>query len=215
MQSGHPDDRWGFAVQGALSLKTDWIAAGDTLNISAVYTDGATRYNIQNLAGSAGAWTTFSGSNVPGTIGSFGVGFAPDTVFATGGQQQLIQTWGMRGAYNHNWDPYWSSALYGAYAAVQYGSGATTVVCNSILATPTIHLTPGTTCNPNYNVSQIGFITRWTPVKDLTFSVDALWSHLDQRFSGVINTTGGYGTGNYEIKDKNTLQALLRVQRNW
>jgi hypothetical protein len=64
-------------------------------------------------------------------------------------------------------------------------------------------------------VGQLGFITRWTPVKDLTFSVDALWSHLDQRFSGVINTTGGYGTGNYEIKDKNTLQALLRVQRNW
>ena len=35
-----------------------------------------------------------------------------------------VKTWGLRGAYNHNWDPYWNSALYGAYAQLQYGSAS-------------------------------------------------------------------------------------------
>jgi hypothetical protein len=92
VQSGHPDDKWGFAVQGALSLKADAIAAGDVLNIPGVYTDGATRYNFQNLSAGYGAWTSFGGSNQPGTIGSVGIGVASDTMFALNTQQQLIQT---------------------------------------------------------------------------------------------------------------------------
>src|SRR5262249_55583560 len=49
---GHPDDKWGWAVQLALSIKNIPTGAGDTINVSGVYTDGATRYNFQNLAGS-------------------------------------------------------------------------------------------------------------------------------------------------------------------
>ena len=47
--TGHPDDKWGWAVQGALQIKNIPTGAGDTLNIQAVYTDGATRYNFQSL----------------------------------------------------------------------------------------------------------------------------------------------------------------------
>ena len=36
-------------------------------------------------------------------------------------------------------------------------------------------------------MAQIGVITRWTPVKNLTFSVDTIYTRLDQKFEGVLN----------------------------
>ena len=83
-QSGHPDDKWGFAGQLALSIKNIPTGPGDTINVQGVYTDGATRYNIQDLAGAAGANTIYGSTGVPGNYGSVGIGFAPDTVFALG-----------------------------------------------------------------------------------------------------------------------------------
>ena len=71
-ESGHPDDEWGFAGQLALSIKNIPTGPGDTINVQGVYTDGATRYNIQDLAGSAGANTIFGSTGVPGNYGSVG-----------------------------------------------------------------------------------------------------------------------------------------------
>jgi hypothetical protein len=119
------------------------------------------RYNIQDLASQAGAWSSFAGgSSVAGALGKYGIGVAPDAVFNVGGQEQLISTWGMRGAFNHNWDPYWSTSIYGGWAFVDYGAGARNVFCTSfVAANPFV-----TTCNPNYSVAQLGTVTRWTPV---------------------------------------------------
>jgi hypothetical protein len=214
--TGHPDDKWGFAVQGAITIKNIPTGAGDTINASAVYTNGATRYNIQDLAIAAGAWTTFAGTNVPGALGSIGIGDAPDAVFNRGGQLQLISTWGGRGAFNHNWNPNWSTSVYGAYAHVNYGStanagSAASVFCASLVATE-----PGiTSCSPNYNVSQAGIITRWTPVNNLAFSADFTYEHLSQNMAGIIVFPGAYGTGAYAIANQNTYQVLFRAQRNW
>jgi Porin subfamily len=41
-------------------------------------------------------------------------------------QQETVKTWGFRGAYTHNWDPYWNTAIYGAYALAQFGTLAKT-----------------------------------------------------------------------------------------
>src|SRR5207253_726107 len=57
--TGHPSDRWGWAGQLALSIKTPMLGAGDVINVQGVYTNGATRYNIQDLAASAGANTIY------------------------------------------------------------------------------------------------------------------------------------------------------------
>ena len=38
----------------------------------------------------------------------------------------LTEAYGIRGAYNHNWDPYWSSSLFGSYSAVRYDGTAKT-----------------------------------------------------------------------------------------
>jgi Porin subfamily len=104
---------------------------------------------------------------------------------ATGSALETTKTWGFRGAFVHNWNPYWNSALYGAYAQVMYSDAGKTLVCASSTLAPM--LTAGSTCNPDFSVGQIGLITRWTPVKNLTFSADMTYTHLDQKFSGSIN----------------------------
>src|SRR3569833_1841785 len=47
--AGHPGDKWGWAGQLALSIKNIPTGPGDTINIQGVYTNGATRYNAQDL----------------------------------------------------------------------------------------------------------------------------------------------------------------------
>jgi hypothetical protein len=143
-------------------------------------------------------------------------------VFASGGSQQLIQTWGARGAFNHNWDPYWSSSVYAAWASVHYGSNATALICNTpgvgLFSQLAVNGGGITTCNPNYDVVQAGFITRWTPVKNLTFSADFTWSHLDQNYAGTIisdSLTSGKPLAAYAFSDQNQYLLMLRAQRNF
>lgn len=221
--SGHPSDVWGFAGQVGATFRNVPTGANDTINISAVYTNGATRYNIQEYAGAAGAWTTFGGTNLPGAYQSIGLAAAPDTVFGNnGGSQQLIQTWGMRGGFNHNWDPYWSSSLYGAYAAVKYSSGAKALICGNGVTGGSFQASYGagvTSCNPDYSVGQIGAVTRWTPVKNLAFSLDVTYTHLAQNMVGTIAYPGSAAIGKpaatYELKNQNTLLGMFRIQRNF
>ena len=225
--AGHPDDVWGWAGQLALSIKNIPTGPGDTINVQGVYTDGATRYNIQDLAASAGGNTIYGGTNFPGAYQSIGFGFAPDTVFANGTSQQLVQTWGFRGAYTHNWNAFWNTSIYGAYAGIMYNGTSKTLICgtggvggafrNAFAATALLN------CDPNYNIGQIGLITRWTPVKNLTFSADLTYTMLDQNMAGTITTSAaapfsaalGKPAATYELKDQNTLLLLLRAQRNW
>ena len=222
--TGHPDDRWGWAAQLALAIKNIPTGAGDVINVQGVYTDGATRYNIQDLAASAGGNAIYSGTSVPGAYQSLGIGVATDTIFATGLQQQLVQTWGMRGAFNHNFDPYWSGAIYGAYAAVHYNSTASALICAGPLAAASAAAvaagsTGMTTCNPDYNIAQLGGIIRWTPVKNLTFSADLTYTHLDQKYAGTValaaSPTIGKPAAIYSLADQDTLLLLLRAQKNW
>jgi hypothetical protein len=219
--TGHPDDKWGWAAQLALSIKNIPTGAGDTINLQGVYTDGATRYNIQDLAGAAGATSIYGGTNIAGLYQSIGFASAPDVVYvgtnnANGSQLETVQTWGFRGAYTHNWDPYWNTAIYGAYAGVRYGTLGKNTICAFVAVTQALV----TNCNPDYNIAQAGIITRWTPVKNLTFSADFTWSHLDQKYAGVWNAAQNNGSAKpggavYEIRDQDSLTMLIRAQRNW
>jgi Porin subfamily len=180
----------------ALSIKNVPTGPGDTINPPGVYTNGATRYNIQDLAPSAGANSVFGGTGVPGAYQSIGFGIAPDSVFVNGGQQQLITTYGMRGAYIHNWNPNWNTSIYGAWAQVNYNSTAEGYICgpagNGVGGSfGAVFGTAGlTSCNPDYSIAQIGTQTQWTPVKNLTFSADLTYTHLDQSYAGTIAYTG-------------------------
>ncbi|UGY05049.1 porin [Bradyrhizobium quebecense] len=223
--TGHPDDKWGWAGQLALSIKNIPTGPGDTINVQGVYTNGATRYNIQDLSG-AGAFTYFGNTSVPGAYQSIGFGIAPDSVFVSGGSQQLITTYGVRGAYVHNWNPYWNTSVYGAWAQVNYNSTAKGYICGpggtgvggsfGVLIGATSNLT---SCNPDYSIAQIGTQTQWTPVKNLTFSADFTYTHLDQNYAGTITYPGSAAIGKpaavYSLSNQDTYMLLLRAQRNW
>jgi hypothetical protein len=218
--TGHPGDRWGWAAQGALQIKNIPTGPGDDIKIQGVYTDGATRFNIQDLASAFSSAGIYGSTSVPGAYESIGFGTAPDTVFAKGTQQYLIKTWGMNAGFNHNWDPYWSSGLYGAYAGVRYGSGAKNLICNTSGIGFAVAAGAGvTTCNPDYSISQAGIITRWTPVKNLTFSGDLTWSHIDQQYSGTITQSASASIGKpsatYELKSQSNVTLLFRAQRDF
>jgi len=80
--TGHPDDKWGFAVQGALSIKNIPTGPGDTLNVQAVYTDGATRYNFQSLLPTT--FAMYGSTGLAGAYQSLGIAGVADTVFGVG-----------------------------------------------------------------------------------------------------------------------------------
>jgi len=227
--AGHPQDKWGWAAQLALSIKDIPTGPGDTINVQGVYTSGATRYNITpDLGSQAGSAIIYGGARLAGAYQSVGYGFAPDTVFGmlpdgTNSSQQAVTTWGFRGAYAHNWDPYWRTSIYGAYAAVSYNGTAKTLICGN--GTAAYRGSFGsqlsanlTTCNPDYNIAQLGLATGWTPVKNLTFTADLTYTMLDQKMVGTVNAASagiGKPAATYELKDQNTLTLMLRAQRNW
>ncbi|MET0677166.1 MAG: porin, partial [Bradyrhizobium sp.] len=68
--------------------------------------------------------------------------------------------------------------------------------------------------------AQVGLTTRWTPVKNLTFSADLEAQQLDQKFTGVVTPAAplaaiGKPGATYELKDQTTYSLLLRAQRNF
>jgi len=223
--AGHPQDKWGWAGQLALQIKNIPTGAGDSISVSGVYTNGATRYNMQDLASASSAMIIYGGTSLPGAYQSVGYGLAPDSLFGTlngtSSGQQLVSTWGFRAGYLHNWDAYWASGVYGAYAAVSYTGVAKTLICgvNNAGGSFRTQLAANlTTCNPDYNIGQIGVMTSWTPVKNLTFTADLTYTMLDQKMVGTVSapSTGiGKPAATYELKDQNTLVLLLRAQRNF
>jgi hypothetical protein len=153
---------------------------------------------------------------------SIGFGATTDGVWlptAAGGDGSihLTESYGVRGAFNHNWDPYWSSSLFGSYSAVRYDGTASAEVCPTYTAARAAVHSADYSCNPNFNVSQLGVVARWTPVKNLTFSAEAMWFHLDQNFTGsaVLTPTAPKPTATYNFADQDAYSLNVRVQRNF
>jgi hypothetical protein len=156
---------------------------------------------------------------------------------------QLTKGWGLRGAYNHNWDPYWSSSLFGGWAEIRYNQTAKDLWCASYggtfangTALPTAFSgaalagghpatpIPGTgySCDPGFSLAQIGLITRWTPVKNLTFSVEGLYTYLFTNMHGLATGTltssvpqPGGTAAIWQYGSMGTASVNFRVQRNF
>ena len=223
----------------ALQIKNIPWGAGDDIKMDASYTKGDTK-NVIATDASSPSFAMFGGSsrlfvgNAGGLLPAFGsVGFGTTTdavylPFANGGTGDLKLTtaYGFRGAYNHNWDPYWSSSLFGSWSAVRYGGSEfdITTAKGQFCATVRAGLNAqgaarsvDFSCNPNYDVAQLGFVTRWTPVKNLTFSAEVMLFHLNQNFNGaaLLTPSAPKPTAVYEFKDQNTVALNVRVQRNF
>jgi hypothetical protein len=216
--SGHPEDKWGGAVMAALQIKNLPTGAGDDFKIDVSYSKGDTKAVISTSGGSP-SFAMFGSTGVAGAYQSIGFGQTADAVYVPGGELKLVDAWGVRGAFNHNWDPYWSSSLWGSYASVRYNGSVLdlTSAKGQWCANYSVGKGAGFTCNPDYNIAQVGVVTRWTPVKNLTFSAEVGAFFLDQKMSGVatLAATAPKPTTVYEFKDQSTVFLNVRAQRNF
>ena len=136
-------------------------------------------------------------------------------------QLKLTEAYGIRGAFNHVWNANWTSSLYGSYSAVRYRGtvGDLTTGKGAFCAAYAVGkvFSADYVCNPDFNVSQLGLVTRWIPVKNLTFSAEVQWFHLDQKFAGAATLAAAAPkpTAVYEFKDQDAVSLQVRAQRNF
>jgi hypothetical protein len=224
--SGHPNTKWGGSVMAALQIKNLPTGAGDDIKMDVSYAKGDTK-NVISTAAASPSFALFSGSGRAGAYQSVGFGATTDGVWlpvAAGGTGdiKLTEAYGIRGAFNHNWDPYWSTSVFGSYTAVRFNGSSTDLATAKGQYCLAYNAGTGAksadySCNPNFNTSQLGVVTRWTPVKNLTFSAEVQWFHLDQKFTGTntLAATAPKPTTVYEYKDQDTVSLLVRAQRNF
>ena len=224
--SGHPGTKYGYSVTGGLLLKADAIAPGDRFTVDATYAKGDTKHVI-STSGSSPSFAIFGQGISGATYQSVGFGYTSDGIYtgtsnANGTGIELTTAYGVRAAFIHNWNAQVQSALFGSYSAIRYNNTAANALCASYgRAGNVTGLNVTYTCDPDFNVSQIGFRTGWTPVAGLTFSMEYLYVNLDQKFAGT-GTFAGAPSGSlakpaapYNFKDQDTHSINFRVQRNF
>ncbi len=244
---GHPDSKWGGAVSAAVQIKNLPTGAGDDIKFEGTWADGASKYTIGTAVSLGNAFYLYGNGN-PASIGGTPIGgktalgVVTDSVYGGFGTPmqaglQLTQSWGFRGAFNHNWDPYWSSSLFGGIATLNYNDTAKALWCASYagltpnggplpfgIAAPTGHPVAAVSadfhCDPGFTASEIGIVTRWTPVKNLTFSGEVLYAFLHTKMQGsaVFTPNSGFpliGPATYQYGDLGTASVQFRVQRNF
>jgi hypothetical protein len=208
--NGHPGDAYGWAVTGGFTLNDVLGMKGDQFGMQAVYSNGAAGYATRAL----GAWQVYGGNM------SAGLGWVTDGVFTTGHSVELTSVWGINGFYQHFWNPRWRTSIHGGYEEVDYGGGATAMICPVGTATGApvgTALTGVTNCSPNFSWWELGSRTQWNPHPDLDIGVDVVWHHLNTAFAGTatLAANGARPGGVYSISDQDVGEVYFRIQRNF
>jgi hypothetical protein len=225
--SGHPETKVGGALSAGIQLKNLPTGPGDKLSLDGTWSKGATKYLISGVTGNN--FDIFGGGNGVG-YNTFAVAQLFDAVYGTNGPLELTTAWGFRGAYVHNWTPNWETSVFGSYTKIDYNTNATAGICAAqaravagIVSTGgvTASQSAGFSCNPDFAIWQIGSRTAWTPVQNLTFSGEILYTGLDQNNVGQIlnaptQSMGAFKpAGTYDYKDQGVLSGSLRVRRTF
>jgi hypothetical protein len=222
--SGHPETKWGGSVMAALQIKNIPTGPGDDIKMDASFAKGDTK-NVIGTSSASPNFAMFGSSGI--AYQSVGLGMTTDAVylpviFGGTGNLKLTTAYGFRGAFNHNWDPYWSTSVWGTASAVRFNGTVgdlTTAKGQYCAAFALSHPGQGVsyTCNPDFNAFQVGVVTRWTPVKNLTFSAEVQYFKLDQKYSGtsVFSPGAPKPVALYEFKSQDTVALNVRVQRNF
>ena len=189
--SGHPESKYGGAVMAAVQIKNIPTGAGDDIKFDATYAKGDTKKVISTSS------TSPNFLMAGGSLGQFGPSWQhrlrcrPPTASmrrsasnGTDGAIHLTTAYGLRGAFNHNWDPYWSSSLFGGMGWVRYDGDRPGRILRGLRRQVAgsgrdLHL------QPELLHLELGFVTRWTPVKNLTFSAETIWTHFNTGFTGI------------------------------
>jgi hypothetical protein len=229
--SGHPDDKYGFAVSGAVEFKNLPTGAGDTLKLEAGYGKGAARYvftgGTLDTAG-GGRFAKFDGN-------SLGFGYVLDAVYNNQGQSVLSDAWSVSAFYEHYWNPAWRTSLFGNYSHISYGADGNQLLTAAFTSgTATVGLgSSGPTApggakagvlnlngpvgNFDLGIAQIGTRTAWTPVRNLTLSAQFTYTRIEQNLDGtyVGNVSGKPAGQTYQLTNQNLYNGSVQILRSF
>jgi hypothetical protein len=162
---------YGYALNAALKIKLDMIAAGDNLNLQAAYASGYNQAVLRNVIGDrqtndgAGIYGYNAGYNAAGTINDAVYNLATN-------KTDLAQAYGGSGEFTHYFTPTVAVFAGAGYAKLNYSSAAQAAGYN--YATGPADSTYATNVNPTaFTTAWVGAI--WTPVKGFKVVPEAFY----------------------------------------
>jgi hypothetical protein len=217
--TGHPSDKYGFAVSGGFTLNDVLGFKGDQFGMQAAYSEGAAGY----VTRATGPWQMYSSGNNAGFAWVTDGIYSGSLVAGTATNVELTTVWGVNGFYQHIWNPKWRTSLYGGYVEVDYNNNAKAQICGAagiggaVAAPVGVGMTGVSNCNPDTSWWQVGSRTQWNPHPDLDVGVDVLWTHLNTAFKGTatLAANGARPAGVYTIDDQDIVSVMFRIQRNF
>ena len=219
--SGHPDDKWGWAVSGGLKLNAPMIGQGDYFQMQVNYTQGALKYIFQNPNGNP---------YIQDNQDSVAMGVVSDAVYGgsifagSATDLQLTTAWNVNASYEHFWNPRWRTSLYGGYAQVRYNDQANAILCTlqgfgaggfgsrAVAAAG---------CENDWNWWWVGTRTQWNVTKDFYLGLDVAYTRLsglsqpDGNFGPPSPLPGGTNTSLRPTDDQDNWQFRFRVHRDF
>ena len=213
--SGTANTAWGYAANLGLQIKNLPTGPGDDIKFSVGYTEGALRYILGSSNAtptSIGLYNGVNGTNIATTI-------IADGVYGSDRNIQLTRAFGLNGGFNHIWTANWSTSVFGSYTKVDYNGTATAVLNSAWRAAIGVGAQAGIAYNPDFNISQVGTVTRWTPVKGLTFAGEVMYTNVNTGVKGTTTAAFAPGAprpaGVYTLGSNDILSGSLRVQRDF
>jgi hypothetical protein len=240
-ETGHPGDRWGWAVGVGLRLNFPMIAQGDYFQTQAAYVQGAMGYldkgnNTPNFGWERG--------------GNLGFGIQSDCVYGStsvlggvvlnGTGCNITTGWQVNASYEHYWTPQFHESFFGGITELRYNSQANAILCVAegagFGAGTGANAVARAGCNNNFDIWSVGSRFQYDFTKTLYIGVEFLYQHLDTAtlpnnvLSPGQNTTllpasndlacltTGSSTGTApcaSIKSMNNLAVTLRMHKDF
>jgi hypothetical protein len=225
---GHPDDKWGWAVQGGIELNLPW-AKGDTVVVQSQYCVGES-FSCMNTGGTRLTDIMFNLSNNNNNIG---MGWADDAYFSNANcfngvchgasGLQLTTAWNVYAAIQHYWTPDVRTSLYGGY--LNYKANSSDIDTFLCAETGQHILAPGGSTGhvfgagcTDWTAWQIGSRTIWNPVKNLDIGVEALYTDLSKSAFGggtIFPLTAPAPNSTFTFGSTHIWSGIMRIQYNF
>jgi Porin subfamily len=231
---GHPDDELGFAVGVGGIFKIPMpTGLTDIASFQFNYSEGAERYvaftqpanGSSNLFGGTAAATCPAVGVAGPCLGSLGVGFWSDAIYANpgaipgyDGSIQKTKVWGVNAAWDHLWTPNLKTSVYGFFVKTEYNATATALFATAVCGVNGAQagaINRATNCDPDFSFWGVGSRTQWNITPSFYVGFDVFYQKLETSFAGAANYTAATGlprpSGTYEIKDQDTVSVTARA----
>lgn len=216
--TGHPGTEMGYALGAGLKLNAPMIGAGDFFQTQFTYAVGASRYTAHTPAPSS--FGVYNGNSVAFGVETDGV-YGGTVAGATASNIQLTTSWAVNASYEHFWNKRWKTSLWGAYRAVDYGSGGNAMICSNVGAGAGAGTAAVATagCNFDWSMWGIGSRTQWNITPDFYMGLEVFYANLNSGSTptGLVTlaASGTKPAGVYTVADQNVWTARFRVHKDF